>query len=341
MATLKDIAKLANVSQATVSRVLNRDPSLSVTEETKERIFRAAEELDYRVGGKKAARTATSEPTKRIGIALMLEFDEDKEDIYYLMMKSMVEEACFANQFTTVNLFRNAEREFVAGDVGQIDAIIAIGRFTRKEIESFRRYTDQIVFLDSSPDEQKYYSIVPNYHLSVRVSMNHFFDQGHTKIAYVGSVRSFGDTKDIVTDPRYYYYQTTMMNRDLFREDMVIGCRVTALDGYEQMRKYLATHEEKPTALFVHSDIIVPGVLRAIREAGFSVPEDFSIITFNNTGLSEFADPPLNSIELYMREHADAAIICLKLLWEGGHRPKKIVIPCEMIERGSTRSIAY
>lgn len=336
MATLKDIARLANVSQATVSRVLNRDPSLSVTEETKERIFRVAEELDYPLGGKRTTRAAASEQGKCIGIALMLEFNEDKEDIYYLMMKSMVEEACFFHQYTTVNLFRNAEREFSAGDDMRLDAIIAIGRFTTKEIQSFHRYTDQIVFVDSSPDEQKYYSIVPNYHLAVRLSLNHFFSQGHTRIAYVGSVRTFGDTKDMVIDPRYYYYQTTMKNRELFCKDMIIGCHTTAMDGYERMKKYLAEHEEKPTALFLASDIIAPGVLRAIREAGISIPEEISIISFNNTGLSEFADPPLSSIEVYMREHASAAMTCLELLWEGKTCPKKIVIPCELIDRGST-----
>ena len=108
------------------------------------------------------------------------------------------------------------------------------------------------------------------------------------------------------------------------------------MDGYERMKKYLTEHKEKPTALFLASDIIAPGVLRAIREAGISIPEEISIISFNNTGLSEFADPPLSSIEVYMREHASAAMTCLELLWEGKTCPKKIVIPCELIDRGST-----
>lgn len=336
MATLKDIAQRANVSQATVSRVLNRDPSLSVTDETREKIFRIAGELGYRTSGKRAVREDT-ENKKWIGIALMLEFKEDKEDIYYLMMKNMVEQTCFEHQYMTVNMFRNAERDFVVTDNMPLDGIIAIGRFTEQEVKSFHRYTDVILFLDSSPDDQRYYSIVPNYHLAVRLSLNHFFERGHTKIAYVGSVRTFGDRKVLVTDPRYYYYQTTMANHGLFRDDFVIQCKTTAQSGYQTMRRYLDEQDELPTALFIASDTVAPGILRALKEANVSVPDDMSIVTFNNTRLSEFADPPLNSIEVYMRENTTSAIQCLELLWNGATCPKKIVVPCELIDRGSTK----
>lgn len=337
MATLKDIAQLANVSQATVSRVLNRDPSLSVTDETKERIFRIAGELGYRTAGKRSVREENSENRKWIGIALMLEFKEDKEDIYYLMMKNMVEKSCFEHQYITVNMFRNQDGEFVVMDDVSLDGIIAIGRFTKKEIKSFHRYTDIIVFLDSSPDDQQYYSIVPNYHLAVRLCLNHLFQQGHTKIAYVGSVCTFGDTKELVIDPRYYYYQTTMSNRGLFRDEFVIGCKTTALSGYETMLRYLNEHTDIPTALFIATDTVAPGILRAMKQKELSVPNDISIVTFNNTRFSEFADPPLSSIEVYMRENTDSAIQCLEFLWNGRKCPKKIVVPCELIDRGSTK----
>ncbi|MDO5785120.1 MAG: LacI family DNA-binding transcriptional regulator [Eubacteriales bacterium] len=337
MATLKDIAQLASVSQATVSRVLNCDPTLSVTNETKERVFRIANELGYRTTGRRTLRESVPEKKRRIGIALMLEFNEDKEDIYYLMMKSMMEEVCFAHRYTTINLFRNQNREFIVNDDVPIDAIIAIGHFTTEEIQSFHRYTDTIIFLDSSPDEQRYFSIVPNYHLAVRLAMDHFFERGHTRIAYVGSVRTYGDTKALVTDPRYYHYQTTMMNRNLFLDDLIISCKTTAQSGYEAMLRYLKAHQEPPTALFISSDTVAPGILRAVKEAGLSIPEDISIVSFNNTSLSEFADPPLSSIEVYMQENANAAIMCLELIWNGKGRPKKIVVPCELVDRGSTK----
>ena len=73
----------------------------------------------------------------------------------------------------------------------------------------------------------------------------------------------------------------------------------------------------------------------ALRERGLRVPEDISIVTFNNTVLSEYSDPPLTSIELFMRENVRAAAFCMQLLWQGNVRGKRIVVPCELVSRGS------
>ena len=105
MATLKDIANKIGVSQATVSRVLNGDPNLSVAQETRESILRVARELNYKtvsqrvqgnpmaVGSSQTvAQTLKKAERKRIGIAQMFEMTEQMEDIYYLVLKSMVDE---------------------------------------------------------------------------------------------------------------------------------------------------------------------------------------------------------------------------------------------------------
>ncbi len=88
MATLKDIAKKTKVSQSTVSRVLNRDSSLSVSDETREKIFKVASELGYKTVGQRYNDDIFS--NKRIGIAQMFEFKEQLEDIYYLLMKNIL-----------------------------------------------------------------------------------------------------------------------------------------------------------------------------------------------------------------------------------------------------------
>ena len=136
MATLKDIAKKTKVSQSTVSRVLNRDSSLSVSDETRERIFKAASELGYKTVGQRYGDDAFS--NKRIGIAQMFELKELLEDIYYLIMKNILEEECFSKQINTVTLFRNGDRKFIKNDDEKLDGIIAIGRFTPEEIEGFK-----------------------------------------------------------------------------------------------------------------------------------------------------------------------------------------------------------
>lgn len=335
MATLKDIANLVKVSQSTVSRVLNKDASLSVTEETREKILRAAAEMGYKTVGQRYTDEIHEIAPVRIGIAQMFEIKEQMEDIYYLMMKNILEEECFSRQWNTVTLFRNQDRKFVKNDDLKLDGIIAIGRFTKEEISGFCEYTNNIVFMDSSPDEQKYYSIVPNYHLAVRLVLGRFRKMGHERIAFVGSTHTFGNTKEMTIDPRYYYYKTSMVNEGKFEQDLVVDCKMNAKDGYQKMSQYLKEYKRIPHAIFVASDAIAPGIVKALQEAKLSIPKDMSVITFNNTSLSEFANPPLDSIEVFMRENTKAAIFCMQLLWEGSHCAKKIVVPCELIHRGS------
>ncbi|XCP85196.1 LacI family DNA-binding transcriptional regulator [Roseburia hominis] len=353
MATLKDIAAQAGVSQATVSRVLNGDPSLSVTQETRNRIWQIAQQLDYKTVTQRvqqqtkapgAAPTATKnergkdgDGQRRIGIAQMFELKEQIEDIYYIVLKQMVDAVCFSKGWTTVVLSRNESRHFVKNDDIPIDALIAIGRFSRDEIADFESYTDNIVFLDSTPDALRYYSIVPNYHMAVRLALNYCWDLNQKRIAYAGGVCTLDDVKELSRDPRYYYYQTSMVNKGLFEEDLVIDCNMNARSGYEAMCAYLDKHSTLPDVIFIASDAVAPGIVKALRERGIRIPEDIGIVTFNNTSFSEYSEPPLTSIEVFLEENAKSAIQCIEFLWNGSRSPKKIVVPCAIVDRGSVK----
>lgn len=349
MATLKDIAGIAQVSQATVSRVLNRDPSLNVTEETRNRIIQTAKELGYRTVYQRYQAVQDTEAVKdpvqqgnvekRIGIAQMFEKQQLLEDIYYMMLKSVLDEACFERKWATVTMLRNEQGHFVKNDDLPLDGIVAIGRFTQEEIKDFHCYTDNIVFLDSSPDEEKYYSIVPNYHLAIRQSLNCFWKNGCKNVAYLGSVYTYGDMKQLSMDPRYYYYKNSLMERGLFRQELVIDCEMNSRDSYEVMKKYLESGQELPDGIFAASDAVAPGLLKALHEYGIKIPEQLGIITFNNTNFSRFSEPPLSSVEVYMRENADAAMMCMELLWRKRMHPKKIIISCTLEERDSVRKL--
>jgi LacI family transcriptional regulator len=265
----------------------------------------------------------------------MFDAEELKADVYYMMMKSILEEICFDRKWTTITLFRNNDNKFVKNDDADIDGIIAIGRFSMKEIENFHEYTDNIVFIDSSPDELKYYSVVPSYHVAVHRVLEHFNEKGYKKIAYAGSTKTFGDTKELQEEPRFYYYKSAMLDSGLYDQNLVIDCAMNATSGYDVMSRYIKQHGNVPDAIFISSDAISPGIVKAINEAGLSIPKDVNIITFNNTGFSEFSNPPLTSIEVFMKESVGAAVMCMYLLKLGHNHPKKIVIPCDLVDRNS------
>lgn len=349
MATLKDIAAIAQVSQATVSRVLNQDPSLNVTEETRKRIMETAKELGYKTVQQRYQAIQNGEGKtdvghqlkmdKRIGIAQMFEKQQLLEDIYYLMLKNVLDEACFEKQWATVMLFRNTQGHFVKNDDLPLDGIVAIGRFTQEEIADFHRYTENIVFLDSSPNEEEYCSIVPNYHLAIRQVLDCFWKHGYQHVAYLGSVYTYGDTKQLTMDPRFYYYKNSLLGRGIFEQKFVIDCEMNSRSSYAVMKEYLQNGKELPDAIFAASDAVAPGLMKALHEYGIHVPEQLGIITFNNTNFSQFSEPPLSSIEVYMRENADATVFCMELLWRKMTHPKKIIISCSLEERESVRQL--
>lgn len=343
MATLKEIARMAGVSPATVSRVLNQDPALSVTEDTRQRVLQAAQEVGYQTVQQRYQAAHQQEETeppiweKRIGIAQMFETQQLLEDIYYLMLKNVLDEVCFERHWSTCTLLRNEQGHFVKNDDLPMDGIVAIGRFTQGEIEDFHRYTENVVFLDSNPDPERYYSIVPNYHLAVRQVLQCLWKHGYERVAYLGSVYTFGPKKELTMDPRFYYYKNSLRERGCFSEDLVLDCEMNSASSYAVICKYLSEGRKLPGAIFAASDVVAPGLMRALREFGFQVPRDVGVITFNNTSLSRLAQPPLDSVEVFLRENADSAAICMELLWQKKTHPKQIIISCRLEQRGSVR----
>lgn len=74
----------------------------------------------------------------------------------------------------------------------------------------------------------RYYSILPNYHLAVQLALKHLRINGHQLIAYLGSVNTFGDHKELTMDPRFYYYRASQANRDSYDPSLVLDCEMNA-----------------------------------------------------------------------------------------------------------------
>ncbi len=344
MATLKDIAQRAGVSQGAVSRILNNDTTLSVTDETRQRVFEIAAELGYksvsrRSGKNKPVDLAVAGESHRIGIVQMFDPRDMTEDVYYLVMKNVLDTELFAKGWSSVALFRDSQGHFSTNTEAELDGIVAIGRYSESEIRDFEKYTDNIVFIDSSPDDMKYYSVRPNYHMAVKLALGHFSKKGYDRVAYVGAKQTFSGKRQLTEDPRYYYYYNAMSKKGLFSEEDVIDCEkngeMKSEVAYEMLSGYIESHGRPPRAMFLASDVLVPGVTKALAEKGFAIPKDVNVVTYNNTILSKQCNPGLDSIEVYMQEHISATIMCLEQLWKGCNLPKRMVIPCSLEVRGS------
>lgn len=196
-----------------------------------------------------------------------------------------------------------------------------------------------IVFIDSSPDELTYHSIIPNYQLGLKLALKHFLERGHKNIGFIGSRYTFGNTKEWEIDSRYVYFKSFLEGHKLLNEDFIIECDMNANSGYKSMMEFLK-NKSLPSAFFISSDAIAPGILKALNEKNIKVPVDISLITFNDTPLSEFATPSLSSIRIFMREYAHAALSVMEELWAGEHGVKKIIMPCNLVERESVKDFS-
>lgn len=217
MATLKDISVATGISVSTISRVLNRDETISVSTQTEQRIFEVAQQLGYAPAhrhGKGETRRGASR--LKMGIAQMFEPDMVLQDPYYLYMKNELEKECFEHGIETTTLFRDKRGQFQGPGEGTLDGIFAIGSFTPDEICSFERYTPHAVFVDSTPDNEKYYAVVPNFHLGLRQALNRFLETGHRHIAFLGSFYTLQRTHDWLLDARLYYFRNILQEEGVY-----------------------------------------------------------------------------------------------------------------------------
>ena len=334
MATLKDIAAATGISISTISRVLNQDGSISVTPQTQQRIQDAARELGY-IPIRSRNREGERGAALRMGIAQMFDTEQILQDPYYLYMKNALEQVCFDQGMETTPLFREAEGSFVPQGDRALDGIFAIGSFTAGEIESFLCLSQNIVFVDSVPDEERYFSAVPNFHLGLRQALTHLLEAGHREIAFLGSHFTLQQARALKLDPRLYYFRNILQDRGLYRPELVLDCQMTSPSAYQVLSQALKEWPKPPTALFISSDAMVQGALRALDEAGLGVPRDISVIAFNDTPLSQNATPPLTSIRVLQHELAQAALASMNLLRSGAQYPLKIVVPCVYVDRQS------
>lgn len=326
MATIKDIAERAGVSIATVSRVLNYDASLSVSDETKKRVFEAAEELSYR---KKNVRRPAG-----LKIALVNWYTEKEEldDLYYMSIRLGVENRCEAHSIQITKLYEDSPQA-----AERVQGIVAIGKFSPKQVEELRKISEQIVFVDCSPDDDVFDSVVSDFHKATENVLQHFLSHGHTKIGYIGGRETYKDQSSKIEDPRSESFEQFLTEKGYFNEAYVHIGAFSVNDGYRLMKEAIREHgEDLPTAFFVGNDSMAIGCLRALQEEGIAVPGRVNIIGVNDISISKYVFPPLSTVKVYTELMGETAVDLLLERLADRHVPKKVVLSTKLEIRGSS-----
>lgn len=328
IATIKDIAQLAGVSPATVSRVLNYDQGLSVGDDTKKKIFEAAEELNY-------TKFKKNVPQDKQTIRLVQWFNAQEElaDIYYLSIRLGIEHKAEELGYT---LFKEPLDQLTDKPA---DGTIALGKFDQKQIDALSQLSGKLLFTDFDASASGFDSLVVDFSQSIDLVLEKLLNEGHRKIGILTGIEYTKGSEEPLPDPRYKLFEQKMTERNLFNEDFVIKAPFTVESGYQQMMTFLNQDPALPDALFASSDALAIGAMRALQEKGIRIPEDISVIGFNDVSVAKYVSPPLSTIKVYTEWMGELAVNTIaELLKEEAPVPRKIMLGTELVSRLSTKN---
>lgn len=327
---MSDVAKLANVSPATVSRVL-RQPDL-VSEDTKQKVLQVIEEMNY-----KPHMIASQFRTKETKIILVVVPDITRP--FFSEVLRGIEHTAVENGYQVIlgDTENDIEREKEYIDLlykKQADgALLLTARMNKESLENLSNQFP-IVLACEYVDGLDIPTVSIDNVSSARKVTEHLIKLGHTQIAHIT-----GPMNIILSRDRLGGFKQAMMNHQLKVNPEFIQEGDYGIDsGYDQMVKLLSL-ENRPEAVFVFNDEMALGAVKAIQDHGLNVPEDIAVVGFDNLKIASIFSPHITTIDQPKYEIGKKATNLLLTLMKGGTvEKKKFVLKDELIIRESCGS---
>lgn len=327
MATLKDIATAAGVSAATVSRILNEDPDMSVQAETRQRVLDAAKTLHYIKKPRVQAK-----PSFTVGIVQWYSFQQESEDNYYLLIRQGIEYYCSENSLHVARAFKNDTNY---GEIlNQVDALLCIGKFSAEEIRRFQAISSNLVLLDMAVPDPSITTLAMDFPSAVASALGYLAGLGHRRIGFLGG-REYVGGNELFPDSRMETFLSYCAAHQIEHLPYIAEGRFSVESGYQMMDAMIKAGP-LPTAIFAANDPIAIGAMRAINDHGLQIPVDISILGFNDISMAAFTTPPLTTIHAPSRDMGRfGACIASQAAKMNASTALKITLPCYLIERSS------
>ncbi|NLI91719.1 MAG: LacI family transcriptional regulator [Peptococcaceae bacterium] len=330
MVTIKDVARHANVSITTVSRVLN-DTEHAVSPETKERVLTAIQELGFYPNA--MARGLHLNKTKTIGLII-----QDITNPYYPSIVRGVEDSAQALGYTVIlaNAYRSRERTTKYLNVfreKRVDGIIFTGGGVVKDAveEKFFEHTHISTVVIGKSCNAKLPSVQVNNVQASREACEYLIKLGHRKIVTITGPADSTTSIDRLEG----YYQALKQQGIEPQDDWIIQGNFEFESGYTAVQKFPAIGKGEITAVFAHNDMMAIGAMKAIQEKGFRVPEDIAVIGFDNIPLTSFVTPGLSTVTVPVYDLGRTAMKILSDLLSGHEVSRITTLPTKLTLRQS------
>lgn len=336
MVTIKDIARLSKVSTATVSRILNNDPTLSVTEDTRNRVIEIVNELNYKPLRKKSSKVGNKQmDVYQIGLIML---NDETIDPYFQSIRHGIENTCHQYSFTITSTMMVGKSNITAESLSDLDGLIVIGDIDINDLTKIYNKNDHIVAVDYLPQGTNVDVVISDFEGATQQVVDHLFTLGHTDIAYLGgkgNVYELVENKTIKKeDTRKCTFEKIMKDKGLYNPAKVLEGDWGSTSGY-MLTKQLMESGMLGSAIVVGSDPMAIGVLRALHEAGIKVPDDVSVFGFDDIEAAAFINPPLSTVRVHGNEMGKTAVKLLYDRLKGREIPIKAVLPAQLILRDS------
>ena len=316
MATIKDVAKAADVSIATVSRVLNEDKTLKVLPETREKILKVATELNY------SLRQKDKKKMLKIGIIQCYTFEQEIRDTYFLSILQGVEKYLRKNKIASTK---------VRYDDLKKKKILEHGH-----LELFNKMTSNIVLLDMDLSPITNTCISLDFDDAMFKVVAYFHSRGHKKIGFMG--RNEYDELNLQTTSRKKSFIKYCEHLGVDYEIYTTKHQMTGDEGYAVMNRVISGGNV-PSALFCANDPLAMGAMQALLDVGIKVPDEVSIIGFNDVDACNFTRPTLSTVYAPSSEMGEIGASVLHNMIEGNDvfYPRRIQLPCQLVIRKSCK----
>lgn len=331
--TIRQIATLAGVSRSTVSRVINDHPNVSP--ETREHVLQIVTETGFRPDP--IARSLSSRRAGIIGLVIPLAIQSLFEDPFFPRLMQGIAQGCNTHDYI-LSLFLLHTLEEEAKLYPRIsrrqllDGVIVTATRNGDPLIS-QLLANQIPFVLHGRHEDPRVSFVEvDNVIGAYTAVTHLVRLGRRRIALIT-----GPSASLAAEDRKRGYLNALQERRVrVDESLIFHGDFTETSSYEAMQRLLP---HKPDAVFVASDTMALGALRALREAGVRVPDEVAMVGFDDMPQAATADPPLTTVRQPIQRAGVLAVeMLIDILQNGAEPARRIILPTELVIRASCGS---
>lgn len=333
VATLKDIAKACHVSVSTVSRVLNDDQTLNVSDLKRSNIIKTAQKMNY------VKKHKNLRDKKHIAVVLWYDTNQEMEDPYYMEIRHGIEQQAKEKNIYIMTLYKQHDTyDYQA--LKDVDGLIALGKFTSEEVRAFEDKTNHIVFVDSVFEPTHYDSVVIDFDQAMDSLFNHIKQHAYQSIGYIGGYEPYTQQSSVL-EPRANLLKHYLIKTNQYdAKHMHFGTFVSQ-SGYQLMQQ--AIQDGNVAGLYIcANDSIAFGAIKALLENDMNIPDDVSIIGFNDIAQAAYIHPSLTTVKIHTSAMGKEALSSLlDRINDPDKIPIKKVLPTNLIVRQSSKKGAF